>query len=193
MYLIIDNFDSFVYNIHAYLEELGALVITRRCDMLTIEEIRRLQPTGIILSPGPKRPQDALFCRDVITQFGNTIPMLGICLGMQLLAYAAGATVTRGAQPVHGKCTPITHDGTGLFAGLPSPYIVTRYHSLVVVPETVPPTYRIDARADDGTVMAISHTSLPLYGVQFHPEAVKTQYGHELLANFCHLAERKDD
>lgn len=192
MYLLIDNFDSFTFNIQAYFEELGTLVMTRRCDKLSIDDIIRLEPTGIILSPGPKRPEDATFCLDVVRRLGHQFPMLGVCLGMQVLAYAAGAIVTHGTRPMHGKCTPITHNGTGLFRGLPSPYTVTRYHSLVIQNDTLPKTYQIDASTEDGVIMAISHRTLPLYGVQFHPEAVCTEYGHEVFANFCRIAERKD-
>lgn len=192
MYLLIDNFDSFSYMIAGYFQDLGKAIATYRSDRLNIETIRQLNPTGIILSPGPKRPEDAFLCRAVMEHLSGLYPILGVCLGMQVMAYTAGATVCRGPRPMHGKCTAITHTGHGLFHGLPSPMTVTRYHSLIVEDGTLPPAYTIDARADDSVIMAISHQTLPIYGVQFHPEAVLTEYGHELFANFCHLAERKD-
>ena len=148
-----------------------------------------LKPQGLIISPGPKRPEDAVHSLSIVRAFCHTLPILGVCLGMQILAYAAGAVVTRGKRPMHGKVTAIHHRGRGLFRGLPETFQVTRYHSLVVQAETLPAAYAIDAVSDDGAVMALSHRSLPLYGLQFHPEAVLSEYGRELITMFCRLAE----
>lgn len=189
MYLMIDNYDSFVYNLKAYFQELGRDILVRRSDEITLADIQAMQPQGIILSPGPKRPWDAQLCVDTVKRFGGKIPLLGVCLGHQVLGHCAGATVEKGVRPMHGKVTRVHHNGTGLFAGLPREFDVTRYHSLVVRQETLPEDYQVDCVAEDGAVMGLSHRTLPLFGVQFHPEAVLTQYGHELLENFCHLAE----
>lgn len=189
MYLMIDNYDSFVYNLKAYLQELGRDILVRRSDELTLDDIQAIQPQGIILSPGPKRPWDAQLCVDTVRRFGGKVPLLGVCLGHQVLGHCAGATVEKGVRPMHGKVTRVHHNGTGLFAGLPREFDVTRYHSLVVRQETLPEDYQVDCVAEDGAVMGLSHRTLPLFGVQFHPEAVLTQYGHELLENFCRLAE----
>ena len=189
MYLMIDNYDSFVYNLTAYFQELGRDILVRRSDEITLADIQAMQPQGIILSPGPKRPWDAQLCVDTVKRFGGKIPLLGVCLGHQVLGHCAGATVEKGVRPMHGKVTRVHHNGTGLFAGLPREFDVTRYHSLVVRQETLPEDYQVDCVAEDGAVMGLSHRTLPLFGVQFHPEAVLTQYGHELLENFCRLAE----
>ena len=189
MYLMIDNYDSFVYNLKAYFQELGRDILVRRSDEITLADIQAMQPQGIILSPGPKRPWDAQLCVDTVKRFGGKIPLLGVCLGHQVLGHCAGATVEKGVRPMHGKVTRVHHNGTGLFAGLPREFDVTRYHSLVVRQETRPEDYQVDCVAEDGAVMGLSHRTLPLFGVQFHPEAVLTQYGHELLENFCRLAE----
>ena len=189
MYLMIDNYDSFVYNLKAYFQELGRDILVRRSDEITLADIQAMQPQGIILSPGPKRPWDAQLCVDTVKHFGGKIPLLGVCLGHQVLGHCAGATVEKGVRPMHGKVTRVHHNGTGLFAGLPREFDVTRYHSLVVRQETLPEDYQVDCVAEDGVVMGLSHRTLPLFGVQFHPEAVLTQYGHELLENFCRLAE----
>ena len=189
MYLMIDNYDSFVYNLKAYFQELGRDILVRRSDEITLEDIQAMQPQGIILSPGPKRPWDAQLCVDTVERFGGKVPLLGVCLGHQVLGHCAGATVEKGVRPMHGKVTRVRHNGTGLFAGLPREFDVTRYHSLVVRQETLPEDYQVDCVAEDGAVMGLSHRTLPLFGVQFHPEAVLTQYGHELLENFCRLAE----
>lgn len=189
MYLMIDNYDSFVYNLKAYFQELGRDILVRRSDEITLEDIQAMQPQGIILSPGPKRPWDAQLCVDTVKRFGGKVPLLGVCLGHQVLGHCAGATVEKGVRPMHGKVTRVHHNGTGLFAGLPREFDVTRYHSLVVRQETLPEDYQVDCVAEDGAVMGLSHRTLPLFGVQFHPEAVLTQYGHELLENFCRLAE----
>ena len=184
MYLMIDNYDSFVYNLKAYFEELGKEIAVIRCDKITLEEIEDMQPSGIILSPGPKRPQDATLCIDIVEKFQEKIPILGVCLGHQVLGLCSGATVEKGIFPIHGKISEISNNGLRLFAGLPTKFNVTRYHSLVVNKDTISNNYSIDATTADGVVMGISHKTLPLYGVQFHPEAVLTDYGHELLHNF---------
>ena len=189
MYLMIDNYDSFVYNLKAYFQELGRDILVRRSDEITLADIQAMQPQGIILSPGPKRPWDAQLCVDTVRRFGGKVPLLGVCLGHQVLGHCAGAVVEKGVRPMHGKVTRVHHNGTGLFAGLPREFNVTRYHSLVVRQDTLPEDYQVDCVAEDGAVMGLSHRTLPLFGVQFHPEAVLTQYGHELLENFCRLAE----
>lgn len=190
MYLMIDNYDSFVYNLKAYIQELGREIVVKRCDEITLEEIEHMQPEGIILSPGPKRPWDAELCVEVTERFQGQIPILGVCLGHQVLGHCCGAVVQKGERPMHGKVTELKNNGTGVFAGLPEKYKVTRYHSLVVKKESVPEEYQIDAVSEDGAVMGISHKIWPVYGVQFHPEAVLTEYGHELLENFCRIAEK---
>ena len=189
MYLLIDNYDSFTYNLADLVAETGRDVRVYRCDQISPAEIATLKPQGLIISPGPKRPEDAVHSLSIVRAFCHTLPILGVCLGMQILAYAAGAVVTRGKRPMHGKVTAIHHRGRGLFRGLPETFQVTRYHSLVVQAETLPAAYAIDAVSDDGAVMALSHRSLPLYGLQFHPEAVLSEYGRELITTFCHLAE----
>ena len=172
MFLMIDNYDSFVYNLKAYFEELGREIMVRRSDQINIEEIEKMQPEGIILSPGPKRPWDAVRCVETVKRFQGKIPILGVCLGHQVIGHCAGAVVEKGVCPMHGKVTEIHNYGTGVFAGLPEKYKVTRYHSLIVREDSIPEEYQVDAVSDDGAVMGISHKTLPLYGVQFHPEAV---------------------
>lgn len=189
MYLLIDNYDSFTYNLADLVAETGRDVRVYRCDQISPAEIATLKPQGLIISPGPKRPEDAVHSLSIVRAFCHTLPILGVCLGMQVLAYAAGAVVTRGKRPMHGKVTAIHHRGRVLFRGLPETFQVTRYHSLVVQGETLPAAYAIDAVSDDGAVMALSHRSLPLYGLQFHPEAVLSEYGRELITTFCRLAE----
>ena len=191
MYLMIDNYDSFVYNLKAYFEELGKEIAVIRCDKITLEEIEDMQPSGIILSPGPKRPQDATLCIDIVEKFQEKIPILGVCLGHQVLGLCSGATVEKGIFPIHGKISEISNNGLRLFAGLPTKFNVTRYHSLVVNKDTISNNYSIDATTADGVVMGISHKTLPLYGVQVHPEAVCTECGHALLNNFCKIAEQR--
>ena len=189
MYLMIDNYDSFVYNLKAYFEELGREIIVKRSDQITVDEIEKIQPQGIILSPGPKRPWDAEVCVQTVKRLQGKIPILGVCLGHQVLGHCCGATVEKGERPMHGKVTEITNMGTGVFEGLPKKFKVTRYHSLIVKENSIPVDYHIDAVSEDGAVMGLSHKNLPLYGVQFHPEAVLTEYGHEVLENFCRIAE----
>ena len=176
MFLMIDNYDSFVYNLKAYFEELGREIMVRRSDQINIEEIEKMQPEGIILSPGPKRPWDAVRCVETVKRFQGKIPILGVCLGHQVLGHCCGAVVEKGSRPMHGKVTEIRNNRTGLFEGLRE--------------DSIPEEYRVDAVAEDGAVMGISHREIPLYGVQFHPEAVLTEYGHEVLENFCCIAEK---
>ena len=190
MYFMVDNYDSFVYNLSAYMQELGQQVLVRRADGADLSEIYALQPEGIILSPGPKRPADAVESHRVLQEFHNKIPILGVCLGHQAMGQAFGSRVCKGRRPMHGKITKIRHDGTGLFAGLPAVYRVTRYHSLVVADEPFPACLRVNARSEDGAIMGLEHREWPLYGVQFHPEAVLTEYGKELLMNFHRICRR---
>jgi len=189
MYYMIDNYDSFVYNLSAYIKELGHEIIVRRADHVSLQEIEDLQPEGIIISPGPKRPADAVVSHQILKAFQNRIPILGVCLGHQVIGQFYGALTNKGNRPMHGKVTEIKHDGTGIFAGLPEIYKVTRYHSLVVREENLPDVLRVTARTLDGVVMGIEHRDMPVYGVQFHPEAVLTEYGHEILQNFCDICE----
>ena len=165
----------------------------KRSDEITLDEIEDLKPEGIILSPGPKRPRDAALCVETVYRFQKRIPILGVCLGHQVLGYCSGATVEKGERPMHGKVTEVHHKGTGLFAGLPERFRVTRYHSLIVRQDTLPEDYEVDCISEDGAVMGISQKEHMLYGVQFHPEAVLTEYGHELLENFCKIAEGREE
>ncbi len=191
MYLMIDNYDSFVYNLKAYFEELGQEILVKRSDEITLREIEAMEPEALVISPGPKRPWDAELSVAAVNRLKSRIPILGICLGHQIIGYTAGAGVEKGVRPMHGKVTSVVHTGRGLFRGLPENMKVTRYHSLVVKEETLPPDYRVDAWAADGAVMAISHRYQPLFGIQFHPEAVLTEYGHELLHNFIDIVKSK--
>ncbi len=181
MILLIDNYDSFVYNLARYVAELGQEPVVRRNDAVTLEAIAALAPSHIIISPGPCTPNEAGVSLEVIRRFGPEIPILGVCLGHQAIGQAYGAEIVRATRPMHGKTSRIYHDGTGLFTGLPSPLIATRYHSLVIAPESVPPDLRVTATADDGEIMAVQHTSHPVTGVQFHPESVLTEYGYRML------------
>ncbi|MDO5422313.1 MAG: aminodeoxychorismate/anthranilate synthase component II [Eubacteriales bacterium] len=189
MYLMIDHYDSFVYNLTAYLRELGQEILVLRSGDVTPALVERLRPEGIILSPGPGRPGDAVTSCQILRQFSNEIPILGVCLGHQMIGAAFGAKVCKGERPMHGKVTPVRHNGEGLFRGLPQDFQVTRYHSLVVSEEGLPDCLRVDAWSEDGAVMGISHKTACVYGVQFHPEAVLTEYGHELLKNFQEICE----
>ena len=183
-----------MYNLRAYFEEAGHEILVVENDGITTGQIRQMKPEGIIISPGPKTPKDAGISAEVIRKFAGEIPILGVCLGHQTIGYVAGATVKKGTRPMHGKLSPLTHSGEGLFRGLPQDFLVTRYHSLVIDEATLPQEYQVDARTEDQAVMAISHRTYPLYGVQFHPEAVLTQYGHELLENFhciCQLWQQE--
>ncbi len=185
MILLIDNYDSFTFNLAHYLGELGAECDVRRNDSLTADEALALRPAAIIISPGPGRPETAGISMDLAHR--SDVPLLGVCLGHQAIAAAHGATVDVGDEIVHGKISDIRHEGEGLFAGLPSPFRATRYHSLVVKPETLPDMIDVTATTGAGTVMAIAHRDRPLHGIQFHPESIATEGGHDLLANFLAL------
>lgn len=183
--LVIDNYDSFVYNLVQYLGELGAEPIVYRHDAITIDEMQALKPDVVLISPGPGRPEDAGCSNDAIKAFGETgIPVLGVCLGHQCIGALYGGEVVRAERVMHGKTSEIRHGGAGVFAGLPDPLIATRYHSLVVDRDSVPDCLEITAETEDGLVMGLRHREYPIQGVQFHPEAILTVGGHDLLRNF---------
>jgi anthranilate synthase/aminodeoxychorismate synthase-like glutamine amidotransferase len=187
--LVIDNYDSFVYNLVQYLGELGAEPLVYRHDEATLEQMLALEPSAVLVSPGPGRPEDAGVSNAAITEFGQRgIPVLGVCLGHQCIGQVYGARVVRAAQVMHGKTSWIRHSGAGLFAGLPSPFEATRYHSLVVDPSSVPDCLEVTAETDDGVLMGLRHRRLPVEGVQFHPESILTEGGHRLLQNFLDRA-----
>lgn len=184
MILLLDHEDSFVFTLARYVEELGEAPVVCRDDAVTLASIMVMAPTRIILSPGPGRPEECTLALEVIRALGPTTPILGVCLGHQVIATAYGATVARAAHPRHGRTSPISHDGLGVFAGLPTPLEATRYHSLAVVEQTLPPDLLLTARADDGEVMGIRHRSHPVEGVQFHPESVLTTTGMAMMERF---------
>lgn len=188
MLLLLDNYDSLVHNLARYVEELGCATRVVRSDEVTVGQIEEVRPRAIVLSPGPCTPNEAGVCIEVVRELGSRVPMLGVCLGHQAIAAALGGNVIRAPEPVHGRTSVIQHDGDGLFAGLPNPLRATRYHSLIAEEATLPRELRVTARTGEGLVMALAHRSWPLYGVQFHPESVLTQSGHQLLANFLQLA-----
>ena len=184
MLLLLDNYDSFTYNIYQYLCELNADVLVVRNDKITLDEIAELNPERIVISPGPNNPERAGISNEVILRFGISIPILGICLGHQCIGYAYGSTVSKASEIMHGKTSPIHHDGKGVFKGLPNPFEAIRYHSLAVQPEDLPEDLEVTARAETGVVMGVRHRSLPVEGVQFHPESIMTPTGKDLLRNF---------
>jgi len=189
MFLLIDNYDSFVYNLWHFLGELGAEVLVKRNDALSVDEALALRPQGIVISPGPSDPDHAGICLDLVRRAGR-IPLLGVCLGHQALGQAVGGKVVRAPEPMHGKLSAIHHDGTGVFAGLPNPFRATRYHSLVVERSSLPNTLRVTAWTEDGLIMGVAHRERPLHGVQFHPESIASVAGHSLLKNFLDLASQ---
>jgi anthranilate synthase component 2 len=189
MILVIDNYDSFTFNLVHYLAELGAETKVVRNDAITTQDAMALHPQAILLSPGPCTPNEAGICLALIAAAAETrTPLFGVCLGHQALGQAFGGIVERAPQVMHGKVSAITHSGTGVFAGLPSPFDATRYHSLVVREAGLPADLIVNARSPDGLIMGLSHRELPLHGVQFHPESIATQHGHQLLGNFMALA-----
>ena len=189
MILVIDNYDSFTFNLVHYLLELGAQTHVVRNDALSVAEAMAMQPQAILLSPGPCTPNEAGICLDLIAAAADArLPLFGVCLGHQSLGQAFGGTVLRAPQVMHGKTSPMTHDGTGVFSGLPSPFNATRYHSLIVAEADLPDCLVVNARSPDGLIMGMRHRELPLHGVQFHPESIATEHGHALIANFLRLA-----
>jgi anthranilate synthase/aminodeoxychorismate synthase-like glutamine amidotransferase len=182
--LVIDNYDSFTYNLVQYLGELGAVPLVHRHDALTLDQLIALEPDGVLISPGPGDPDDAGLSNAVIEAFAGRRPVLGVCLGHQCIGQVYGGRIVRAPQVMHGKTSLIRHDGSGVFAGLPNPFEATRYHSLVVDRDSVPDVLEITAETDDGTVMGLRHRELAVEGVQFHPESILTTAGHDLLRNF---------
>ncbi|MBI2709783.1 MAG: aminodeoxychorismate/anthranilate synthase component II [Actinobacteria bacterium] len=186
--LVIDNYDSFTFNLVQYLGELGAEPLVRRCDAFTLDDVEALGPDAVLVSPGPGRPESAGLSNEVIRTSAGRRPVLGVCLGHQCLGQVFGGRIVRAPLVMHGKTSTIDHDGRGLFAGLPNPLVATRYHSLVVEPGSVPDALVVTATAEDGQIMGLRHRDLPLEGVQFHPESILSVAGHDLLRNFLGLA-----
>lgn len=189
MILLIDNYDSFVHNLARYFRRLGQETLIMRNDAVNAAEVRRLTPQAVVLSPGPCTPAESGCSVELVRELHEEFPMLGVCLGHQAIATALGGQIVRAREPIHGRTSPITHDGTGLFAELPSPLTVCRYHSLVVDEATLPSELAVTARTADGTIMALEHARFPVVGVQFHPEATLTEHGYQLLVNFLRLAK----
>lgn len=187
MLLVIDNYDSFTYNLVQYFGELGADPVVRRNDAIRPEEVEKLRPERIVISPGPGTPADAGISMEVIRRMGPTTPILGVCLGHQCLAEVYGGKVVRAARLMHGKTSPIRHEGSGVFAGLPNPFEATRYHSLIVEKNSVPACLRITADTAEGEIMGLQHREFPVHGVQFHPESILSREGKDLLRNFLRL------
>ena len=181
---LIDNYDSFTYNLFQYLSELGAEVVVRRNDQFSLDELEEIAPDGIVISPGPGRPSDSGLSPQVIAQFGDRVPVLGVCLGHQAIGEVFGGHVIRAPSLFHGKVSEILHDGHSLYRGLPNPFVATRYHSLVIDPTSVPECLEVTARTNDGVIMGVRHRELPIEGVQFHPESALTPEGKHLLGNF---------
>lgn len=188
MFILIDNYDSFTYNLLHYLQMAGAEVEVLRNDAISADALIARAPQGVVISPGPGTPDDAGITLDYLANVKGRIPTFGVCLGHQSIGQCFGGAVIR-HEPMHGKVSPITHDGSGVFAGLPSPINVTRYHSLIVERTSLPDCLRITAETDDGIIMGLEHTKYPLHGVQFHPESIASEQGHEMVANFVRLAK----
>ena len=188
MILVIDNYDSFTYNLVHYLNELGAETLVHRNDALTAQAALALKPAGVLLSPGPCTPNEAGICLDLLAQAPEDLPILGVCLGHQSIGQAFGGKVVRARELMHGKTSPIHHTGKGVFAGLKNPFTATRYHSLCIEKDTAPEVLEVTAWTDDGEIMGVQHKTRPIHGVQFHPESIATECGHELLANFLDIA-----
>ncbi|NNC36024.1 MAG: aminodeoxychorismate/anthranilate synthase component II [Acidimicrobiales bacterium] len=188
MLLIIDNYDSFTYNLVHYAQELGAKTHVIRNDELSVDEALALNPKAVIISPGPKTPTEAGICLDFLNSAPDDLPIFGVCLGMQAMGQAFGGKVIQAKEIMHGKVSPVEHDGTGLFADIPSPFNATRYHSLALEKSSLPNTLVANAWTEDGEIMSVRHTFRPVHGVQFHPESIASEYGHELIDAFLKLA-----
>lgn len=188
MILVIDNYDSFVYNLVHYIEDFGVQTEVRRNDALTVAEALKLKPKAVVLSPGPCTPNEAGICLSFLDEAPHDLPIFGVCLGHQAMGQAFGGDVVRAREIMHGKISAVTHRGGGLFRGLPSPFNATRYHSLAVKRDTFPAELNIDAETADGEVMGMSHKTRPVFGVQFHPESIASEHGHAIVANFLDVA-----
>lgn len=187
MMLVIDNYDSFTYNLVQYLGEMKVDLAVYRNDQITLDQIRGLQPERILVSPGPCSPRESGLSNDIIRQFGQSIPVLGVCLGHQCIGHTFGAQVVVNYRMMHGKTSPIRHNGRDLFAGMPNPFLATRYHSLVIDRSTIPACLEITAETEEGEIMGVRHRELPIWGVQFHPESILTESGRMILSNFLTL------
>lgn len=187
MLLVIDNYDSFTYNIVQYLGEMDVQMEVRRNDQVTLDQIRNLRPERILISPGPCSPRESGLSNEIIKSFAGRVPILGVCLGHQCIGHVFGANVVVNHRMMHGKTSPIHHNGKDLFNGMPNPFAATRYHSLVIDPQSVPACLEVTARTEEGEIMGVRHTQLPVYGVQFHPESILTESGRTILANFLRL------
>ena len=192
MYLVIDNYDSFTYNLVHFLGELGAETEVWRNDAISVDQVVEKRPQGIVISPGPCDPDRAGICLDLVARAAGRIPLLGVCLGHQAVGQAFGGRVVRAPVPMHGKISSIHHQGTGVFAGLDNPFEATRYHSLVVARDSVPDCLQVTAETEGGLVMGLSHREYPVHGVQFHPESIASQFGHRLLDGFLRLCNGRD-
>ncbi|HKF60475.1 MAG TPA: aminodeoxychorismate/anthranilate synthase component II [Dongiaceae bacterium] len=188
MFVLVDNYDSFTYNLYHFLGELGAAVDVRRNDQVSVAEVMALHPQGIILSPGPCDPDRAGICLALIEAAAGKLPVLGVCLGHQAIGQAFGGKVIRGPVPMHGKLTAVQHRGEGIFQDIPTPFMATRYHSLVVERDSLPDCLEVTAETEAGLIMGVAHRDLPIHGVQFHPESIASEHGHRLLGNFLRLA-----
>ena len=186
MILLLDNYDSFVYNLARYVRELGEQPAVHRNDTISVEDVVEMAPSHIIISPGPCSPTEAGISTDLVRRLGATIPVLGVCLGHQCIGAAYGGEIVRAGQPMHGKTSMIHHRGQGLFRGLPAPFRATRYHSLVIAPASVPDELEVTASSEDGEIMAVQHRHHPVHGLQFHPESVLTEHGYRLVDHFLH-------
>jgi anthranilate synthase component 2 len=189
MYILIDNYDSFTYNLYHYLVELGVDVKVWRNDQISVEDVISKAPRGIIVSPGPCSPNEAGICLDLVKAAKGKVPVLGVCLGHQSIGQAFGGEVVRAPYVMHGKTSMMSHKGTDIFKGLPSPYLATRYHSLIIDRSTLPDCFEVTAESDDGLIMGLRHKNHDLYGVQFHPESIASDHGHALLKNFLDICE----
>jgi anthranilate synthase component 2 len=189
MLLLIDNYDSFTFNLFHYLGELGADVVVKRNDEISVADIFAMRPDGIVLSPGPCTPNEAGICLELVRHADGQLPILGVCLGHQAIGQAYGGRIDRAPEPMHGKLSRIHHTGKSVFRGLNNDFEATRYHSLTIAPESMPASLRVTATTDDGVIMGVMHTSHPVHGVQFHPESIASENGHALLQNFLNLAD----
>ena len=189
MLLLIDNYDSFTFNLFHYLGELGAEVIVKRNDEITVADVLAMRPDGVVLSPGPCTPNDAGICLELVQSADGRLPILGVCLGHQAIGQAYGGRIERAPEPMHGKLSRIRHTGKSVFRGLNNDFEATRYHSLTIAPESMPPSLEVTATTDDRVIMGVMHTSHPVHGVQFHPESIASENGHALLQNFLNIAK----